>query len=106
MVLPFPTFVNDLRASDRETRIERSTNTLARRAADGMETCGCPACSAFSCVSGEATPALLDIANAASGVASENENLTGPRRANIATDRNTIEELSLSEWLDLVADRS
>lgn len=106
MVLPFATFVNDLRASERETRIERSTNTLARRAANGMETCGCPACSAFSCVSGEATPALLDIASAVSPADSDAPNLLGPKRPAVAADRHAIEELTLSEWLDLVADRS
>jgi hypothetical protein len=105
-VLPFASFVHDLQSVDRETRIVRSTSTLARRAADGMETCGCPACSAFSCVSGEATPSLLDIASASLAEDPENGSLVGPKRPAEKQPVAQVDGLSLDEWMELLADYS
>ncbi len=62
-IVPFPSFVSDLRAAEPTTRIVFSSDSIGRVISSGPEKCGCPGCTSFA-PSGESSPAITDIASA------------------------------------------
>ncbi len=90
----FSSFVFDDLDRGAGTRILSQSDTLLRRGSKGPDVCGCPACSAFSCVSQEPSPSLLDIATVANKP-------FGPQEKQQVLGEPSI--LSLEEWESLFA---
>lgn len=93
---PFNSFVQDKNDDQLATRILSSSSSRARRISNAPESCGCPACSAFSCGTGEASPSILDIARTVHSYSN-----IGPQVA-IAPENLLVDQFSLDDWQRLL----
>jgi hypothetical protein len=95
-VVPFTSFAQDKSGEQLTTRILSSSATRARRISNVPESCGCPACSAFSCGAGEASPSILDIARTVHSYSN-----IGPQEA-ISPENLLVDQFSLDDWQRLL----
>ena len=95
-VTPFTSYVFDKSEEQISTRILSSSSARARRTSNGPESCGCPACSAFSCATGEASPSIMDIARTIHPLSN-----VGPQEA-ISPENLLVDQLSLDDWQRLL----
>ena len=95
-VVPFTSFAQDKSGEQLTTRILSSSATRARRISNVPESCGCPACSAFSCGTGEASPSILDIARTIHSYSN-----VGPQEA-ISPENLLVDQFSLDDWQRLL----